>query len=187
MRTRENYIDENWVVWIKCNECWEFKTINDFNKSRRWFLWLKSNCRECQHKKNREHYENNKQTYINNSKSRRLKNPDRRRQIERNRRHKFPQAIKKAMENRKEKKTQQYWFNPTVLHWRANHYIKKYSLRPKLCPICNTEGKIEFHHTDVSKEDYRHIWVFCCKHCHEKIHTGEIQCPQSLSLLDFIS
>lgn len=187
MRAREHYITEDWVLYLQCSICKEFKTEAEFNKSKRNFLWLQPKCKNCQHTKNKEHYENNRQSYIENAKRRRLKNPERRNELEKKRRDNSSEAIKEIRRKRREKREALYWFDPTILNWKANHYIKKYSLRPQVCPVCGAEGKIEFHHTDVLKEDCWHIWVFCCKHCHEKIHTWEIMCPTPVDLFSLIT
>ncbi len=42
-------------------------------------------------------------------------------------------------------------------------------IRPKLCSICNENGRIEGHHADYSKP-LEIIWV--CKFCHMDLHYG---------------
>ena len=186
MRTREHYSAEDWTLFLKCSKCWIFKPAKEYNKGKKCFMWLQPKCRECQHIKNKEHYNNNSDIYIAKAKKRRAQNLERYNELEKKRRKGNPEAVKEAAKKRIEKKTRLYWFKPTILHRKANHYINKHSLRTSCCSICGSNDKIEFHHTDSSNEDARNIWVFCCKHCHEKIHTWEIECPGAINLTDLI-
>lgn len=186
MKTREYYSDINWTLWLKCSKCLQFKQENNFNKSKKWFLWLHQECRECHNKNSRKHYRDNKEKYLDNVRKRRQNNEDKMILYEKKRREKNPQKIKDIMRKRKKKRNKKYGFDTTKLTSRANHFIKKYSLRPIICPICWLNNKIEFHHVSYDSEDMWCIWVFCCKKCHEKIHSWNIKCPVPINLIKAI-
>lgn len=50
MPARRNYYEENWVIYLQCKWCWEFKTSDCFYKHKVCFMWLSSICKECNHK-----------------------------------------------------------------------------------------------------------------------------------------
>lgn len=62
---------------------------------------------------------------------------------------------------------------------RTRNLIRKLWIRPKQCPICWAERKIEAHHPDYNK------WyevVFCCTKCHQRIHFWWFECPKPINL-----
>lgn len=186
MRAREYYTDENSVLWIKCSKCGEFKTTGGFNKSKNNFLWLQPKCKECQKQYNKWHYNKNKEHYVELSKERKRKNHSKVLERERNRAKKNPEKIKERRERWKDKRNTTYWFNTTKINRKANHLIQKNNLRPEVCSLCWWKWSVEFHHPSYENEDMWNVWVFCCKQCHEKIHSWEIECPGSINLLDLI-
>lgn len=49
----------------------------------------------------------------------------------------------------------------------------------KICQVCGSKEKIEFHHTDYSKP---YIVNILCKYCHSDFHRGIIKIPNSIDL-----
>lgn len=182
MKTRNYYVDKNWDLRFECSKCHIAKRFDAFNKSSKWFMWYSEKCRDCSHKINSEHYQKNAQKYIENSYKRKRNNPEKWRQSEKKRRQVHKDEIRTQYTKWREKENAMYWFNSTQLHRRANYFIKKNNLRPVVCPICWINKRIEFHHTKHNSIDDWSIWIFCCKHCHEKIHSWQIKCPDSIDL-----
>lgn len=80
----------------------------------------------------------------------------------------------KILERKKELKKERGY---SSIHTKTNRAIKKLWIRPKKCPICWRETRIESHHPDYTK------WyevVFCCNSCHQRIHNKWFECPQDV-------
>ena len=117
--------------------------------------------------KNREHILNNHRRYYKahrekfktNAKERYIKN-------------------KEIIYTRTKNNIKEKWY--CYLHNKTNFFIKKYNLRPNVCSICRSKEYIYAHHID------NNIWnkiVFCCKSCHQRIHSWAIECPKPIDLL----
>jgi hypothetical protein len=55
--------------------------------------------------------------------------------------------------------------------------VLKLWIRPKICPICWEETKVEAHHPDYNK---RNEIVWACTKCHKRIHYWHIECPKNI-------
>lgn len=49
----------------------------------------------------------------------------------------------------------------------------------KICQVCGSKEKIEFHHKDYSKP---YIVNILCRYCHSDYHRGIIQIPKTINL-----
>lgn len=49
----------------------------------------------------------------------------------------------------------------------------------KICQVCGSKEKIEFHHSDYSKP---YIVNILCKYCHSDFHRGIIKIPKAINL-----
>lgn len=168
-KPREYYTDQNGVLWLKCWDCLEFKTKNDFYKTT-WSLFnLTSKCKSCMSKRTKERCRNNPDKRAKKSKRYRENNRER------------IKVMKKEWTDEWNKK---HWFNIKTFHIKATRWIKKYNIYPDRCPICWEIKKMEFHHTSYKSLDMRCIWVICCKQCHFKIHCWEIWCPTPINITE---
>ena len=57
-----------------CTKCKLPKKLSEFNETSNINLSYRSDCKECQKKYSKEHYDNNKQRYLDNQKIRRDRN-----------------------------------------------------------------------------------------------------------------
>lgn len=187
MKVREYYLDDVWNMWLKCWGCWEFKQLKDFHKSYNSFMGVCSKCKKCRNMYGKNYYKKNSEKYKENSKKWKVKNIDKVRAYGKNRRQRIPERIKEIYQNSIRKRDEKFWFKTSSLNYKAAYFINKNNLRPAKCPICKSQVKNEFHHINYKSEDMRSIWVFCCKRCHEKIHSWEIQCPNPINLLNLIN
>ena len=92
---------------------------------------------------------------------------------------KYELEHKQEILDRKKKKREEMWY--WAMHIKTPRLIKKLWIRPKACPICWEERRIEAHHPD------NNIWyeiVFCCTQCHQRIHNWWIECPKPINLLE---
>lgn len=49
----------------------------------------------------------------------------------------------------------------------------------KICQVCSSKEKIEFHHTDYSKP---YLVNILCRYCHSDFHRGIIEIPRPIDL-----
>ena len=83
-----------------------------------------------------------------------------------------------------ETRNKELWFNLKTFHTRASKYAKSHNLTPSQCPICWSTDKVEIHHPSYNTyNDWSNV-VFCCSMCHKQIHSGALECPTPINLLD---
>ena len=209
-----NRYEKEWKIYKQCPYCLEYieATKEHFSWKKAWFMWLRSMCKNCEHKK----YIMNKNYILKKSKERYLKNRDkclsqvknnyfnnREKKLEyaSNYRKLNNESIK--IKDKKRYRNKRYWLstkeeidnfkldrfkkqnkNWNTFHWRTYDFLKNNWLYPNRCSICLKENvRIDAHHPDYSK---RNEVVLCCKSCHRKIHTLKIQCPQPINILELI-
>lgn len=83
MPARREYYEKDWVMYFKCTYCWEFKTVENFSKHKKCFMWITTCCKECEKKKHAEYYLENKEVVNKKNKDRReekkeIRNKDKR-------------------------------------------------------------------------------------------------------------
>lgn len=182
------------TLYLKCTNCWEWKTIDRFYKKSGRPFGVRTECKECEKK----YVQKNKEKISNRYSNWRVKNKEKIREYKRkyavinekkiadHRKEYYNNNREQILQNSREYKeyrTNELWFSRTVFHEKARHYANKYKLKPKECPICWHCGKIELHHPSYETFDKWSEVVFCCKGCHKKIHSWEIECPNMINLL----
>jgi len=129
----------------KCTKCFEEKTLDCFSKSSKSPGGLNYWCKDCYRKYNQsDHVKESRKRYYKSEigKKKRLDATARNRE-------KYPNK----------------WATRQAVHHAIDMgYIK----RPNECSICGISGVlIHAHHPDYSK---RLDVVWCCEHCHKKLH-----------------
>ena len=138
--------------------------------------------------KNKEHIQEYKRNYriknIDKIKQHYAENREQRAENRKSNEHykeymrKYELEHKQEILDRKKKKRDEMWY--WAMHIKTPRLIKKLWIRPKVCPICWEERRIEAHHPD------NNVWyeiVFCCTQCHQRIHNWWIECPKPINLL----
>lgn len=175
------------TLYQKCTKCWEWYTSDNFYKSTEWKLWIKPNCKECSRKKRTQYYWENKD--IENERYRNYRIRNKNKEIERHRKYRENNLEKRRELSKRIAKehSEDMWFNRGSFHDKANRYVRKYWLRPKVCPICQRSWKIKMHHPYYNSFDDWSEVVFCCQSCHWLIHNGRIKCPEPINLIYLIT
>lgn len=171
--TTRGHYEKDWVIYLECTRCWEFKEINSFTtyKQSNAFMNKWSYCKECRkdyRQKNKEHTHEYRQEYN-------LKNRD----ILLEKRRKYNKEHSGELLEKSRNRISKMWYWP--MHKKTTYIISKLWIRPISCPICNSDiYRIEAHHPD--NKTWNKI-VFCCQSCHSAIHNGLIKCPKPIDLL----
>ena len=176
----------DWKEYLKCPKCWELKEANtdNFRKKKQLSYWLASVCKECDREYDKNYYWDNKEIiwwrhrWYNKANSDKLKENKKRYYLE-NR-----DTLYNNFKESRNKHIKDLWFDRTYFHRKANYYATKNNLKPKCCPICWEECRIELHHPSYESFDKWSEVVFCCKSCHKNIHSWNIECPIPINLLD---
>jgi hypothetical protein len=186
-KPRVEYKYINWVLYIKCIKCSEYKEANseNFNKDKTLTFWLSHKCKDCKKIYNIWYYKENKDTLKEKNKTRRGKNiwkiKEQKERYYKENKDKIDDRIKsyRWWYNKK------LWYNRAYFHTKTNNYIKKHNLRPSVCTIiCWYKWKIFVHHPSYDSLDKWCEIVFCCQSCHKNIHSWNIECPKPINLLD---
>ena len=196
------------VLYIKCNKCWEFKeaTKEFFAWNHMWYLWLEWDCKICKNRykseysKNnrgksnsyaREYYkshrdkilkehkwwrENNREKFLNRCIEYRKEHKEHHKEYMRDYMNKNKDMVYEWRRKRKAK----MWY--TKIHMDTWKTVTKLWIRPDVCTICGEKNKIYAHHPDYNKPNEV---VFCCQHCHWLIHSGRLECPSPINILDY--
>lgn len=253
MPSRRQYYEKDWMLYLQCKWCWEYKSPDNFYKHKICFMGLSSICKDCNHKhwvkyhaehreednrKNRERHlanrdqinEKNRGKYRTDSDFRKLCSDRARKWREENKEanlkhhHEYYLANKEMIltkskeyynshreqhkdTNKRYRETHREQLNRAASEWGKTHrevmnnmqrkYREKNKRKmeiyrdverkvnqlwwyPKDCPICWKETMVVWHHPDYNKP--LEI-VFCCNMCHNKIHSGIIECPKPIDLL----
>ena len=193
-------IKEWWKIYFICVQCWLKKeAISDnFWKSKYWYMWLKSECKDCAKKRTQEYRIKNHDKYKESNKIYYSKNKEKIQNRARKWEEEHKEEYKKYKENYREKNKDrrneynrayikeyqkrdyvkanikehaiEMWYKP--IHRKTNYLIKKLWIRPSVCPLCWKSWKIISHHPDYNK--WNEI-VFCCISCHAYIHNWKIK------------
>lgn len=171
MKHKKFYIDDSWTTFVRCNKCEEFYPISNFYKKKNDPLWVGPCCKKCYsqyikswQRKNYNKVQEAKQKYRDNNK----------------------ETIARQRKTRKAKWVEKHGFSPNYFSHKIGKRKERWWRYPTICPICWSDKQIEFHHPSYEDKTFRSRGVFCCKHCHEKIHTWEIECPRAINLTDLI-
>lgn len=172
------------VIYKKCSKCWiEKPATNEFFAIKQsWKYWVDSMCKECKkiyNKTIRSIYRMKNKDIIN----------DKNREWNRTHKEYHKQYKEKRYKDNKQDQLSKWdirrknkWYSK--LHWKTQSFIKKYNLRPKKCSVCWEENYIFSHHVNYK---YWNLIVWCCKSCHELIHSWKIQCPEPIDLTKLVN
>lgn len=114
----------------------------------------------------KQHYIENRENYSKNRKT----NEHYKEYMKR-----YEQEHKDNILERKRNKRNAMWY--WAIHLKTARAIKKLWIRPKVCPICWEETRVEAHHSNYEK---RNEIIFACNKCHQRIHNGWIECPKDI-------
>ena len=77
MPARRQYYEKDWILYLQCKWCWEFKSSDNFYKHKICFMWLSSICKECNHKHWVEYHAEHREEDNRKNRERWLLNKDR--------------------------------------------------------------------------------------------------------------
>lgn len=187
LNTDNFHKDKGHKDWFRseCKEC--SKREHDLKKeqrrmqSKRWrennkerVLIVSAIYRETHKDKIHKYYIDNKEEKLEKSRAYYKIRKERHNQYTREYYKTHKEEVKVRIRNNVKKK----WYS--YLHSKTCDFIKKNNLRPNICSICWSHEYIYAHHID------NNIWnkvVFCCKSCHQRIHSWAIECPKPIDLL----
>ena len=213
-----NWYEKDGIKYKQCTDCWEYKEACSelFSKKKTWFLWFRSICKDCEHKKyimnkdvilkqSKEHYQKNKDKILWQVKEYYWKNRDKKIKYAKQYRDNNKDVIKEKDYKRYWNK--RHWLNTKeeVEQYKKNKYEKRIKNRP-------LENWTTFHRraTDfINKYSLRpdkccicwssrsiqahhpdytkwNMIVFVCPKCHQNIHANNIQCPDPINLLELV-
>lgn len=205
---REHYYEWD-ILFLRCSRCENFKQSIDFWKNKNKPFGLNCYCKECAKIRWKEFYNNNKdrvkgyhKNYYQNNRdniqekhkeyNRKTYTTERGRGYQRKYREKNygiyierQRAYRKKeyKEKYEKKKSTEVGFNINTFHTKATDYIKNNNLRFNECIVCGKEGKTQAHHPSYDNKDKRKEVVFLCDACHKLVHTGELDCPEPVDLI----
>ena len=186
-RNRERqYYNRDWMLYLKCNKCWEFKIENDFYKDKECAFWRNVWCKDCfkDHSKMafKEYYKNNKEEILKKTKKYYESNKEKRNEYVKKCNEKDIERYKSwCRKTRKKQLAKRHVRDKENVRQRTRRYVHHNNISFDECCICKSNIKIEMHHPDYLKP---YDIVPCCKLCHEKIHKWIIDCPQTINLLN---
>ena len=76
MPSRRQYFEKDWIVYLQCKWCGEFKTSDSFYKHRVCFMGLSSICKDCNHKHWVKYHAEHREEDNRKNRERRLANRD---------------------------------------------------------------------------------------------------------------
>ena len=157
------------TLYVRCTQCWERLTTNCFFKKKTGKFWIKSMCKKCCRKYVDWWYSKNREKHLEYCKL-------------------YHEINRDKLNLKKEKHNNDFrekvWFDWSAFHWRARSHVKRYKLKPDICPICGNVWNVIIHHPSYETYDKRSEVVFCCATCHSKIHKWAIECPNPVNLLE---
>ena len=197
------------VLWLKCTQCWWWKTKDSYWKHKLCTFWVCTWCKSCEreyrllHKKKKseydrlyreknkekidlrvkKYYEDNKEKKKEYARNYNLLNSEKRKEAAKKARIVKWDEIREREKDYKTRRTNELWFNRVWFHSKTLRFVTKYWLKPTQCPICWWDGKIQIHHPSYNTFDNRKDVVFCCARCHQRIHSWLIECPKPINLL----
>lgn len=168
----------------KCIKCKEEKVLAEYPKykDRKGEIKFNNECKTCRRKYAKEHYQSNREVYLERAKRQREVNPEGYKEyLKEYYRANKKEALEKAKaysQTDKGKAVRKLsatnYFNSEYgkrVHKARNKIQKALKsgklIRPKYCSSCRSEVFVEAHHKDYSKP-FEIDWL--CKQCHENIH-----------------
>lgn len=175
------------ILYLKCNKCWKFLTIENYNKDRIKQFWVRSDCKDCRREYRKPYYEMNKSKILERWKTRVMNNKNKVDGYKKKYRELHRDRVAECAKSNRIKNSDKLWFNWDTFHQRAMQYVRKNKLRPDKCPICWSNRNIVMHHPSYDNYDDWRIVVFCCQNCHKGIHSWRIKCPTAINLINLRS
>lgn len=203
---------KDWIEYSKCTTCWVEKElcVENFriNSNWRWYKWYRSQCRDCERKREREYIKeynlknpNYKKEYEathkewkqNYNRKYQQDNKEHIKEIKRiwnnNNRDKIYEQSKlrnNSYEYKEKQKQRRYLYDIDKMKRRiqqkTSDFIRKKNIRPLVCPICWSERRVISHHIDYN---YWNLIIWCCDRCHRLIHSWYLNCPEPINLLEY--
>lgn len=171
---------------IKCNKT---KPISKFEKDKGMRKGYRNVCGSCRYKRRRELPSWEKRSKYNAeftlewrkqnphySIEWREKNSDYHKDYFKNNKEYFYEAYKKYKEANKE-----HCKKMISSQSRVNRFLKLKEIERPLCQHCGNISK-HMHHKDYNKP---YDVVFLCIGCHRKVHSGVINCPEPINLMQY--
>ena len=164
------------VFYQKCTSCKKRLTREEFIKDNSSKFWIRTKCKCCKSRTAREYhkqrYEKNRDLYRGKFAAYQKENSTQRYLVEQEREVEF---------------ANEHGFSLSKFHHKARYYVKKYKLRPNICPICWRNEKIQIHHPSYETFEKWSSIVFCCHYCHSAIHNGHMGCPEPIDIMEYNS
>lgn len=183
----------------RCSKCKQFKELSEFHKQSRSIDGLKSACKYCRNKSNKEYtmsekgkaakkkyYADNKENILVYRKKYGIEHREKilktRRKYYLTENGKLSQSIrtKKYLKTEKGKQTRKkidakmriLYPNRYKARKKLNYYIESGKLsRPTTCSKCNIVCKPDAHHYSYEKEHWLDV-IWLCKKCHVDLHNN---------------
>ena len=152
-----------------CSKCNQNKPIIEFGKNKRNSDGLTVWCKTCRNEYQRQYRKDNidkvrKSNRLSKRRERAIKGNDFFRKRERSWYQNNKEHKREYVANRRQDDKKKIWAQN-----KLNKAVKSGKVaRPKICPICNEEKKIDGHHYDYNKP-LDVIWA--CRSCHMKEHS----------------
>lgn len=77
MPTRRQYYEKDWILYLQCKGCGEFKSTDEFYKHKICFMWLSSICKDCNKKRWAEYHAEHRDEDNRKNRERRITKKDR--------------------------------------------------------------------------------------------------------------
>lgn len=166
-------------LFLKCTSCGKWKTADSYRRWKNYKFWLASRCKDCQWEFHRERYQKNRDEISAQHKQYYWSNKEK---ISEHKSEYYRNNTEQIKEKNMEI-TKNLWFNRHTFHVKTEKYVKQNWLKPEACSICWATGTIDIHHPSYSSyTDWSKV-VFCCRSCHKRIHSWDIECPEPQNLL----
>ena len=171
-------------LYLKCTKCWKWLTTNSFYKSSSKKFWVQTDCKECHRLNRRQYHIRNRGE--DNLRSREYYKTNKLRIDELNKKYRLMNRDKICLllKNYRESRSNDVWFNWNTFHNREKRYVNKFWISKGSCSICWNNKNIVMHHPSYESYDDWSRVVFCCRSCHKLIHSGTLECPEPIDLLN---
>ena len=115
---------------------------------------------------NKEHYQDNKDSYKDKAQKWSDENPERRREIRKAWNKRNPEKLKKAIQKSYTKHKRRHY-----LRVIANRKLKNKLIDERgCCEVCNERDSLVIHHKDYAKGNELDNLMLLCTRCHKNIH-----------------
>ena len=201
-KTDDSYCKQRWgKFWLRsqCKECQRLYRQLNKDRDSKYSKIYRENNKDKIRNYNKERYQKDRDRILDVARVYRETHREQRnkhnREYRLKKREETRERCKQYYQNNREKvlayhkdyyetRNNELWFNLRTFHTRANKYVKSHNLTPSECPICWSTEKVEMHHPSYDKYENWSKVVFCCSMCHKRIHSGVLECPEPINILD---